>query len=865
MLWLGTRRGGISIFDRATNKFTHYRTDASDPTTISGDAVNHISKDSQGNIWVGTRTGLNRFDSSTQTFVRYFHDDNNPGSLSDDWVWKIFEDSQNRLWVSTQNGLGLLNRQSNTFVNYYHDPNNINSLSANSTRDVYEDNSGAVWIGTNHGVNRLSSLPLKFITYQSIPGNPNSLNGNSVTAIAVDDTDGVWVGMENGLDYFDGQNFIHYRHNSSDPNSLISGDVRSLYYQEETGLLWIGTISGLSSFDGNTFTNYLHDPNNPNSITQGIVRGLTGDKNGGIWISVEGAGMDHFDGQKFERYNPDQENPVRWESAGITSLTVDKDGILWFTVVENQLVHFVQVDTATRDMISIQKMELAATDIHLDNNGRLLLAKEKGLEIYDANTMEIINEYTVDDGLPGNSIEGIEEDPQGNLWISTNNGVSRFDPVTETFRNYDEKDGLQSNIFHAMSHAQTSDGQIFFGGTNGFNTFSPEQVKNNPYIPSVVPSGFELFNEPVEIGAEDSPLEKAIGVTDEIVLSYDQDVFTIEFTTLSYEFPEKNQFRYMMEGFDEDWRKTTYERRFATYTNLNPGNYTFRVKASNNDGVWNEEGLSLPITVTPPWWQTTWFRILAAVLILGTAYTGYRLRVRSLEERSKELEILVTKRTKELDDFAHIVSHDLKAPLRGINQVAGWITEDYADKLDDDGKEQLGLLATRTQRMHNMINGILKYSRIGRTKEDIEQVKLSQFIPKIIDALAPPENIQITIEDELPTISGDTTQLTQVFQNLLSNAIKFMDKSDGLIRIHCADKQDHWQFSIADNGPGIEEEQFEKIFGIFQTLVPRDERESTGIGLAIVEKIIEEWGGKIWLESTVGEGSTFYFTVPKMN
>jgi len=233
------------------------------------------------------------------------------------------------------------------------------------------------------------------------------------------------------------------------------------------------------------------------------------------------------------------------------------------------------------------------------------------------------------------------------------------------------------------------------------------------------------------------------------------------------------------------------------------------------------------------------------------------------EESQDELLEKVESINKELKDFAYVVSHDLKAPLRGIRTLADWITTDYSDKLDDNGREQIGLLCGRVDRMHNLIDGVLQYSRISREKEKQVQVNLNELVPGIIDSLAPPENIVITVENELPVVECGETRIMQVFQNLLSNAVKYMDKPKGKIKVGCVEENGFWKFSIADNGPGIEEKNFERIFKIFQTLSPRDEVESTGVGLTVVKKIVEIYGGKIWVESKSGQGSTFFFTLPK--
>jgi len=233
------------------------------------------------------------------------------------------------------------------------------------------------------------------------------------------------------------------------------------------------------------------------------------------------------------------------------------------------------------------------------------------------------------------------------------------------------------------------------------------------------------------------------------------------------------------------------------------------------------------------------------------------------EKRQAQLLKQLESANKELNDFAHIVSHDLKAPLRGISTLASWMSTDYADKFDEDGREQIELLLSRVDRMHNLIDGILQYSRVGRTKEEMSQVNLNELVPDVIDMVAPPESITISIENELPIIICERTRITQVFENLLSNAVKYMDKPQRQIRIACVEENGFQKFSVADNGPGIEEKYFEKIFQMFQTLSPRDEFESTGIGLTVVNKIVEMYDGRIWVESKLGEGSTFYFTLPQ--
>ncbi len=275
------------------------------------------------------------------------------------------------------------------------------------------------------------------------------------------------------------------------------------------------------------------------------------------------------------------------------------------------------------------------------------------------------------------------------------------------------------------------------------------------------------------------------------------------------------------------------------------------------------DGKEIPIlkTVTPTSWQGREYFVESFVDI-----TERKKAEKALEKLNKDLELAVLnlgRSNKELQDFAYVVSHDLKAPLRGIKTLAQWISTDYAGSLDENGRDQLNLLLSRANRMHNLIDGVLQYSRVGRVKEEKVQVNLNELLAEVVDSIAPPESISITVENELPAIECERTRITQVFQNLLSNAVKFMDKQEGQVRIGCVEEDSFWKFSVADNGPGIEEKYFEKIFQMFQTLAPRDDVESTGVGLTVAKKIVELYGGKIWVESKVGQGSTFLFTLPK--
>ena len=588
-----------------------------------------------------------------------------------------------------------------------------------------------------------------------------------------------------------------------------------------------------------------------------------------------GGGLDRFDyrTKTFESYYDSSLIFNHW----IITIQEDSYGKIWISTIDALNVFdqatgtFKHFKHDTSDSKSLSD-NLVITFFE-DSQKNFWIGTINGLNVYNRpdNNFDC---YTKEHGLPGNQILGILEDDRGNLWVSTNKGLSQFiqgtkRPKKPIFINYDIGDGLQGNEFTQRSCWRGQDGRMYFGGNNGFNVFHPDSLKENTHIPPVVITNFLVFNKPVKIGEKESPLKSHINLTKEITLSYKHSVFSFEFAALNYLVPEKNQYAYKLEGFEKDWNYVD-NQRMATYTNLNPGKYTFHVKASNNDGIWNEEGTSLRIIITPPFWQTIWFRFSMLVLIISAVYTIHFLRVKNIVAYGRELEIKVEERTqdlrksnKELEKFAYIVSHDLKAPLRGINQLAEWTSEDYSKVLDKEGKKNLKMLKERTFRMNDMIEGILQYSRVGRTEGKAEKVDLNKLLKDVIDLLSPPDNIKITVKNKLPKYKADRTRLTQLFENLINNAIKYIDKPQGIIKIGCAEEADEWKFSISDNGPGIEEKYFEKIFKIFQTLESKESDKSTGAGLAITKKIIDLYKGRIWLESEMGKGTTFYFTLPK--
>lgn len=669
-LWIGTRNGGLNRFDRAQKRFSHYENDPENPQSLNHNDVRSIYEDRSGALWVGTYGGgLNKLVTSSDkgtppTFICYTHDPNDPNSLSNDRVTSIYEDRMENLWAGTWNGgLNRFNREKKNFDHWLHNPKNPNSISNNYVWSIYEDRSGILWIGTSGGgINKIDRTRDKFRHYYHDPGNPNSLNNDEIWSIYEDKTGVLWIGTDvGGLNKIDREKerFTYYMHDPKNPFSLSYSEVRSIYEDPgETGnVLWIGTYrGGLNKFDRDKkqFTCYMNDPDNPKSLSSDFIVSIYGDSEGMLWIGTYGGGLNRFsrDKELFTRYMNDPENPKSLSNNFVHVIYEDRSGVLWIGTdrglnqFDRDKEQFVRYEYESDNPNSLSYN--CVFSIYEDESGALWIGTfGGGLNKFEREKNKFTH-YTEKEGLSNNAIYGILCDDEGSLWISTNDGLSKFNPKTETFKNYDINDGLQSREFNRGAYHKSKSGEMFFGGVSGFNAFYPDKIKESPYTPPILITDFQISNQSVGIGG-DSPLKKHINETEEIVLSYKNNIFSFEFVALDYRIPDKNQYAYVMEGFEKDWNYVG-NRRFATYTALAPGDYTFRVKGSSSDGVWNEEGVSVRIKITPPFWKTWWFYLGC---ILGIIFSGigiFRMRVRQLRRHAKELKQTVAERTGQLEE-----------------------------------------------------------------------------------------------------------------------------------------------------------------------------------------------------------------------
>ncbi len=753
-------------------------------------------------------------------------------------VLSIFEDRLGILWFGTNfNGISKYNPSKRFFIQYKHRINDVNSVADNTIYALYQDSQGIIWIGTSNGLDSYDRKINQFTHYTSNPKDPNSLSDNVIRSICEDRYKMLWIGTVNGVNRFDPihKKFTRYLPNLNDPNSLSHQSVFNIY-KDRAGNIWIGTLSGLNRYDyeKNNFSRYVNDPNNPKSLSDNFIWSIYEDTSGTFWIGTLVGGVNQFDPTKgtFIHYQYDPKNPTSISGNKVLSLFEDHTGCLW-------------------------------------------MGTTNGLNKFDRNTGTFCR-YNQKDGLPNSSIQAILEDDHGNLWIGTNSGLSKFNPATNKFKNYFESYGLQSNEFEPNSCWKFKNGEMMFGGIKGFNIFHPDSIKNDLNLPTVVMTDFQILNKPVPIGKlldGRTILEKTISECAKINLSYVDNVFSFGFAALHYASPNENLYAYMMEGFEKEWNYTDANRRFATYTNLPPGQYIFHVKASNNQGAWNESGTFLKILITPPFWETWWFRVVVVFFIFGLLFLGLQIRTARIRTRNRELEQHVSDRTgqlqlanKELEAFAYSISHDLRAPLRAIDGYTNILLEGYEPMLDKEGKRVCTVIRNETKRMSKLIDDLLSFSYLGRAEMQVSSINMEELVHSVyneLTTLVSRENIDFHVA-HLPPAIGDPTLIHQVWVNLISNAIKFSSKQTRSV-IGVEHKQDGEKivYSIRDNGVGFNMQYSDKLFGVFQRLHSDKEFEGTGVGLAIVKRLIDRHGGIIWAESQVDKGAAFFFTLPR--
>ncbi|MBC8507745.1 MAG: hypothetical protein ISR58_04000 [Anaerolineales bacterium] len=827
--WVGTS-SGLVRYDPSDQSYNRYRNDPTDHFSLSGNVVNSMYEDSAGILWIGTDNGLSGFDRTTENFSRYRRNPNQVQSLGDNVVTTIFEDREGILWIGTQGGLDQLDRETEAFTHYNNDPANPFSLSSENVLAVYEDAEGVLWVGTETGgINKAGFGRGAFTQFQSRPGERNSLSHNIVRAIYQEPDRSLWIGTADGLDHLD-LNTGQYEHYEHDPSNMygLRDDVILSVYGDREGRLWVGTLhGGLHEFDrqNGQFTVYQNSFRDPLTLSDNTVRVIYEDSEGHFWIGTNN-GLNRFDRRTglFNSY-------VYFKDIGnraVRAITEDPMGVLWVGTdtgvyyYERTLNRFEPIITS--DPYSGLNNSLVLS-LYADENRNLWIGTfQNGLIKYDLNTFQPAYFRKID-GLPSDVVYGILGDEQGFLWLSTSRGLVRFDPEKALFTTFDITDGLQNNEYSEGAYYQNVSGDMYFGGISGLTAFDPQRIQDNEHIPTVVLTSLTQGGEPV---SGDQPVE----AFEKISFSWPKNFFEFEFAALSFQNTADNQYAYILEGFEDEWNQVG-TKRFGRYTNLPGGKYSLRIIGSNNDGLWNEEGTSVEITIIPPFWETWWFILSLVVLLLGGVFGGYRWRMKSVETRSRQLESLVQTRTAELSRAFERLQYETDERQRAEEKLAQQAVESAVEEERNRLARDLHDAVTQTLFSASLIAEVLPrlwrrdetegQRRLGELREltrgalaemrtlllelrpaALLETSLGDLLTQLAESITGRARIPVSVEQEgecdLP--SDVKIALYRIAQETLNNVVKHAPSSQADIHFRCQPNQ--VVLSIRDNGSGFD-------------------------------------------------------------
>lgn len=681
-LWIGTNKG-LNVMDIETGRIQSYKFDNPEEEELKSNPVNSIFQDKSGCIWIGTENGLSRYvpGSGDDDFIEFPLYKNSTNSAG---ITTILEDKKGYLLVGSELGLFIIDPERKEVIAYHEDDSNPWSLSSDYILDIYESNDGVVWIGTiNGGVCKYSRLKYDFYHFR-----PTRYAGKAVRTIHIDENKRIWIGTsEKGVSIFSPKDdkFYTIAELYDIPFNIETTEITDIC-EDSLANIWIATWNaGLLRYNKNTnkWEKYTHKPWDKFSLSNNRIQTLFVDSENNLWLGTyNGGSLIRFDynEEKFIHYEHDPADSTSLSGPTIQpgAIIEDENGKLWigtwhglnqFDPVNGKFKQFLYEPNNFETLSSNH-----VTAIVQGNNKDILwIGTSAGLNKFNKQTQKVENYYLEKDGLPNNFIYCILKDEAGNIWMSTNNGLAKFDPETESIISYNEGNGLQSNQFLWGAAEKGDDGDLYFGGINGFNRFNPEDVVENPIKPSIYITDIKSFNRSLDFKKDIASLKK-------IVLPYDKNRLTFEFVALNYTLPGKNRYSYKLVGLDKDWSRPA-RHRAAKYTNIDPGKYTFKVKGANNDGVWSANNAQIQIIITPPFWKTWWFRILTVLAILTGFAIWYWRHVHNIYVRKQELENEVQIRTRELRSK----NQELKKALREIDKLGGLLPIcSHCKKIRDD-------------------------------------------------------------------------------------------------------------------------------------------------------------------------------------
>jgi ligand-binding sensor domain-containing protein/signal transduction histidine kinase/CheY-like chemotaxis protein len=859
-IWLGTSGGLFEAYFFHQKLIVKSHLSKIFKSGADANQITSIVQDESLKYWIGTKTnGVYQFDLKSLRLNHFVKNSNDKNSLINNNVRKILKHKNGSLWIGTQDGLSILNPGTFGFINYQHDPAQPNSISQNSIYDIFQDKNGSVWIGTYFGgVNVVYSVNTPFTVYQNNI-NKNSISSNIISAIVEDKNQNLWIGTEaGGLNYFNraNQQFSAYKNIIDNKSSLSSNLVKAIAIDKNQNL-WIGTaLGGLNLFNTQTknFTVFKHKNDEENSISSDNINCLVINRQNQLFIGTNaGLNIYNIDQQKFAFLSPGAKKTFVGQQ--ISALFEDKKGMVWIGTSIGIYLYQSSRPKYKNFKDSLNKpFNYKINCFQEDSKGNMWVGTyHNGLALINLknNSYKIFN---TTNGLPSDNILAIAEDKDGNLWLSTDDGLVKYNRILNTFRSFNIHDGLPDNQFNTNSFLKDSKGNLFFGTYNGLVSFIPQKIEKNTVAPEVVLSNLKLFNIPVKIGDETKLLEQALNLSKTLTFEYDQNIFAIEFSALNFIKSNKNKYAYMLEGFEKNLNFVDIPS--ATYTNLPAGDYNFLVKAANNDGIWNTKFKEIHIVILPPIWKTWWAYLLYFIIAFLIVYYIIRFfRARAKLKQDLYLEHLEAEHQQKnyqmkLDFFTN-VSHEIRTPL---TLILGPIEKLEQLTLENTLANKYAVsIKNNTERLYRLVNELLDFRKTdsGNLRLHFFEEDIVGFLEEIFNyfqTLAKAKNIQYTFESSeirIP-VYFDRHQMEKVFFNLLSNAFKFTQNS-GKINLRITLKNQKVEVVLTDNGKGI---GINNIDDIFTNFYQGDQSMGTGIGLALSKSLIELHKGEIKVSST---------------
>lgn len=976
-LWIGTSGGGLSLFNRRQNDFSHFPLNNMQGLTRNA-VIRGICSDDRGNIWIAQFQGVYVLDPATKNIskLEFPGKDGLPKKTT---LINLFVDSKQKVWIATDDGLFLYDRITKTFRQFVHDDQNKWSISTNKVRVISEDGSGKIWVGTADGLCLMQPDDRSFITFRHIPGNESTLSDNLINFITPDTEGQLWIGTNDGLSIFDlrQQTFTVYRHENGNMHSLTAKIIKSAYI-DKAGIYWFGTYrGGINKYDKNisffgiepssafreditgssiissfaegekdiVFVGTeggLYEFNRKNkqvkpsnrllnkfpqppvilsllktrdnklyigTFGEGIMAGdiATGsmqqlkrgpasynlnsndifcieeDSKGHIWVGTNGEGVNVlFNNKVIDRYIPisssltgnGKQLPV---NGYIRAIAEDADGNMWIGSHGAGLAIFNPKDSKWT-VYNKDNSQLASDKIQsflCDSKGNMWVGTfGGGLSVFDKAKKQFIT-FSEQDGLQNTTIYKIVEDLHGKIWFSTNTGISSFDTIHKKFRSFTSYNGVQHSNFVHGSGIRLSDGELLFGGQEGFNYFNPASLTVNRNVPNVILTDLKISNKSVEPG-NNSAITEHISVANDIRLAYKQN-FALSFVALNYTIPKQNNYAYKLEGFDKDWNYTGPVNT-ASYTNLDPGKYVFHVKASNNDGLWSESETLINIYVRPPFWRTIYAYILYVLALGGLLlYIRHRGITKLRQQFALETEREQARRMRELDQlklkFLTNLSHDFRTP---ISLIMGPVDQLISDGNAEGRHDKLNMIRRNARRLLNLVNQLLDFRKMEEHELRLQLSKgeLISFVKEVTESfrdMSERKQINFVFKSDIVKMDAlfDHDKIERVLFNLLSNAFKFT-LSGGTIGVEITKgesesaKNNQVSIKVTDTGIGIPKDKQEKIFERFFQNHSAGSilNHGTGIGLSITKEFIKMHGGEIDVESEPGKGTVFTIQLP---